>query len=307
MKNVKKPMNLPGNFALIALIFAIATFSVNRAFSQNWGSRTGTGADAYVINSDNSNNWTYLRLQTSNNRAWNILNQGDLKWNYAGNGNHGDVGSTKMRLSSGGNLKIYTNQNNSPQIRLNDGFSISTVFNNKDVVFRNMNQLRFSDVNNWDWNTWAGIAYKNAQKKLIIGGPKSGYFNNNSNAPGIDVIFDGVDGVGIGTNDPGSYKLAVEGKIGARGVDVKVGSWADFVFEEDYALKPLAEVATFIKENKHLPDVPSEAEVLEKGIDIAKMDAILLQKIEELTLYIIELKKEKDAEISELKKALDNR
>ncbi|PKP44946.1 MAG: hypothetical protein CVT95_09970 [Bacteroidetes bacterium HGW-Bacteroidetes-12] len=65
---------------------------------------------------------------------------------------------------------------------------------------------------------------------------------------------------------------------------------------------PLNEVENFITENKHLPDVPSATEVKENGIDLAQMDAILLQKIEELTLYIIELKKEMNKLKEEQKK-----
>lgn len=76
-------------------------------------------------------------------------------------------------------------------------------------------------------------------------------------------------------------------------VDLKT-SWADFVFDENYKLSSLAEVESFIKENKHLPEIPSAEEVKNNGIDLAEMDAKLLQKIEELTLYMIELKKEND-------------
>ena len=68
--------------------------------------------------------------------------------------------------------------------------------------------------------------------------------------------------------------------------------WSDFVFGDNYKLPSLAEVEAYITENKHLPNVPSEAEVLEKGINVADMQAIHQQKIEELTLYIIQLKKE---------------
>ena len=88
-------------------------------------------------------------------------------------------------------LDIHTNQENSPQISLNSGFSISTVFNSNDVVFRNMNQLRFTDGNAWHWDDWAGLTYKTAEKKLIIGGSNSAYFDKNSGAD-IDVVFDGV-------------------------------------------------------------------------------------------------------------------
>ena len=95
--------------------------------------------------------------------------------------------------------------------------------------------------------------------------------------------------VGIGTTNPGSYRLAVEGRIGAREVDVKTSSWADFVFAEDYALPSLDEVDAYIQKHHHLPDVPSEAEVLKEGIHLGEMQKVLLQKVEELTLYTIDL------------------
>ena len=100
--------------------------------------------------------------------------------------------------------------------------------------------------------------------------------------------------VGIGTN-PGIYKLAVEGVLGARAIQVKASSWADFVFEKNYKLRPLKEVETFITANKHLPDVPSCKEIKKEGVNVAEMDAILLQKIEELTLYAIEQNKRMEA------------
>ncbi len=99
--------------------------------------------------------------------------------------------------------------------------------------------------------------------------------------------------IGIGTQDPQS-KLAVNGRITAKEVEVTLIGWSDFVFDNDYRLMPIEELETFIINNKHLPDVPSEQEVKEKGVNLGQMDAILLQKIEELTLYIIELKKEND-------------
>ena len=73
------------------------------------------------------------------------------------------------------------------------------------------------------------------------------------------------------------------------------------MFDQDYALKSLGEVKSFIQENNHLPDVPSEKEVTESGIDLAKMDAILLQKIEELTLYTIKQQSEIEALKAQLK------
>jgi hypothetical protein len=96
--------------------------------------------------------------------------------------------------------------------------------------------------------------------------------------------------VGIGTTNPGS-KLAVNGTITAREVIVDVTLFPDFVFEDSYKLMPLSEVEKFIKKNKHLPEIPSEKEAKAKGIGLGEMQTKLLQKIEELTLYVIEQNK----------------
>jgi hypothetical protein len=108
-----------------------------------------------------------------------------------------------------------------------------------------------------------------------------------------DVLYVTNEGkVGIGTTAPGSYKLAVEGAIGARKVKVtQVQSWADFVFDDDYQLPALQDIETFIKANKHLPDIPDGDEVAKKGIDLAEMNMKLLQKVEEQMLYIINMNK----------------
>jgi hypothetical protein len=94
--------------------------------------------------------------------------------------------------------------------------------------------------------------------------------------------------VGIGTSNPQSL-LSVNGKITATEIEVTLSGWSDFVFKDDYSLKPLKEVDHFIKTNGHLPDVPKESEVLNNGVNLGEMSALLLQKIEELTLYVIEL------------------
>lgn len=95
--------------------------------------------------------------------------------------------------------------------------------------------------------------------------------------------------------------LEVNGKIRTKEVVIEtVNWWSDFVFDKNYKLPSLAEVESHIKEHKHLPDVPSEAEVKENGINVVEMQAKLLQKIEELTLYVIDQQKE----IKELKDEL---
>jgi hypothetical protein len=99
--------------------------------------------------------------------------------------------------------------------------------------------------------------------------------------------------VGIGVTDPGAYKLAVNGGIRAKEVVVETG-WPDFVFADDYQLPALEDVEGFIRANRHLPGIPSEAEVLEHGVKVGEMQSKLLQKVEELTLYTIELQKRHD-------------
>lgn len=108
--------------------------------------------------------------------------------------------------------------------------------------------------------------------------------------------------IGIGTMTTGSHKLAIEGSIGAREIVVETDTWSDFVFDKDYELKDLNEVENFIQENNHLPDIPSEKEVLENGVALGEMDAKLLQKIEELTLYMIEQNKIMKAQNEEIQK-----
>ncbi len=99
--------------------------------------------------------------------------------------------------------------------------------------------------------------------------------------------------VGIGTEEiPEGFLFAVNGKVIAEELQVQLkGDWPDFVFADDYELMSLYEVENYIKQNRHLPNVPSEAQVLENGVNVGEMTSILLQKVEELTLHIIELNK----------------
>ena len=92
--------------------------------------------------------------------------------------------------------------------------------------------------------------------------------------------------IGIGTASP-SYKLDVNGTIRANEIIVNT-TGADFVFAEDYKLRPLSEVKAFITENKHLPEIKSAQEMQENGVGINELQTQLLQKIEELTLYLIQ-------------------
>lgn len=107
--------------------------------------------------------------------------------------------------------------------------------------------------------------------------------------------------VGIGTAAIADHKLAVGGTIIAEKVRVKLQSnWPDYVFQKDYQLPSLEEVKAFIQKNNHLPGVPSAAVVEKEGLDLGNNQAILLKKIEELTLYLIE----QNNQIEEMKKEI---
>ena len=111
--------------------------------------------------------------------------------------------------------------------------------------------------------------------------------------------------VGIGTANPDPlYKLSVLGSIRATKLVVETG-WSDYVFNNNYKLMPLNELEKFVSANKHLPNIPSACEVEEKGLDVGNTQAKQMEKIEELTLYIIEMNKkmqEQNQRIAELEK-----
>ena len=101
--------------------------------------------------------------------------------------------------------------------------------------------------------------------------------------------------------------LNLNGNLAANNITVKAnGNTADFVFEEEYNLRELSEVENFIKTNKHLPDIPSATEMEEQGVNLAEMNKLLLQKVEELTLYSIGLEKARTKEKEE-RRMLENK
>ncbi|MFT5890768.1 MAG: hypothetical protein ACI9Y7_000866 [Dokdonia sp.] len=183
--------------------------------------------------------------------------------------------------SSYSGLKVSINDNNSPNwfdiamARNNGNFSALALAN--DVVFRAAPGLSRLLITNSGYNStvFATGGFGNETERMVIT----------------------VDGnIGIGKSDP-TDKLEVNGRIHARSVKVDLDDWPDYVFLPEYTLPSLQEVAQFIQQNGHLENVPSAEEIVTEGLDLGAMDKILMEKVEELTLYLIE----KDEEIEKIK------
>ena len=124
--------------------------------------------------------------------------------------------------------------------------------------------------------------FSSTPDRLRIGTPTG----SSNSTPSITFFDDG--NVGIGRVNPG-YQLDVEGTIRACEVKVESNSWCDYVFAPDYNLMPLEDVEQYVKNNRHLPGMPSEEEVTSGDLRLGDMQRKQMEKIEELTLYIIEL------------------
>jgi hypothetical protein len=137
---------------------------------------------------------------------------------------------------------------------------------------------------NQDFGMYLGAMYYTDWSMGAVLGTRSGAYD-------FATIFLKNGSVGIGTTNP-QYKLAVNGNIGAQDIIVTNTGWSDYVFQPGYRLPSLSEVNAYIQANHHLPDIPSEAEVKEKGASVGEMQSKLLAKVEELTLHMIQQEKE---------------
>lgn len=123
-----------------------------------------------------------------------------------------------------------------------------------------------------------------AQSNLYLS-PERNKTANNS------IVVTPEGNVGIGKANP-EAKLEVNGRVHAKSVKVDLEGWADYVFEPDYDLPTLTEVEAYVKTYGHLPGVPSEREMVEEGLDVVEANLMLMEKVEELTLYLIQKEKE---------------
>lgn len=193
----------------------------------------------------------------------------------------------------------YFNNNN--YLNGNNEINGTTEYNN-DVTFNNSGSLLMASYRNVNFlnqstdfrcmRTTFGSSTIPSAYSYVAFNDVEVFFNANNK-----IYFDGfVPHLHIGyqkpTGDDADAIFSVDGKMMAKWCKITIHNWADDVFNKDYKLSNLNEVESFIKKNKHLPNIPNEKEVLANGIDLGEMNANLLRKIEEITLYLIELNKE---------------
>jgi len=234
--------------------------------------------------------------------------------------------TTQATLDVNGNVGIGTT---SPEAKFtiseigngwNDGLRINRDASNYLTITEDVTDVR---LKNWGYggilfftsslqavtitnNGNVGIGTAAPAYKLDVNGPINATSLNINGQPvtstqwtaagaGASISYTGKVGIGTPlTNNPNNYSLAVNGTIGAKDVRVEKSSatWPDYVFDKSYDLPSLKELENYIQQHKHLADVPSAKTVEEKGYSLNEMDVILLKKVEELSLYIIQQQKE---------------
>ncbi len=265
----------------IRLIFLIVFVLTNTGYAQN----INLGSDNYIfLHSAGDVNWRFGKDNEHNvnilgygseNRRFRIVNSFNNSELFNVNFSNGNVGigiginSPVERLQVNGNM--FLNQHNPTLFWSGNSLNLTSKDNCIPVVC-----LRGTASYNPRFDMYKAVS---GERTIVLDAGSDCFFNSGN--------------VGIGTTDPKNL-LDVNGTIHAREVKVDLTGWSDFVFHPSYQLKPLTEVEKFIKANGHLHDIPSAAEVEQNGVNVGEMQKKLLQKVEELTLYVIELKKENE-------------
>jgi hypothetical protein len=263
---------------------ALSLKSNNKMFM--WSKRTSGESDALSLFYHNGTTWIwpeYINVQTNGNIGFGTATPREkleVEGNVQVTGDdayvqiHDRLTLQLTNSADNGWTRAFIGQN----IRWNTTTSKWRVDN---TPYNDFSMLRFE--NNGDMGFYTGpVTTSGANYEMDDAGL------HNSKRMNIDP----AGNVGIGTDDTKGYRFAVNGSAIFTSVKVKqYSNWPDYVFQKSYTLQPLSEIEKFVQKYQHLPDVPSAAEVAKDGIDLGDNQAVLLKKIEELTLYIIEQEK----------------
>jgi hypothetical protein len=256
-----------------------------------------------------STSWEFLTLKNTNGTHFRVLGNGNTTLS-------GDISFSQTGRKIG-----FNNGTNRAEIELynptNGNINISNVWTggNADIFIRPDRNVHIRHADDLTTGLFilqsSASSYETTNNKIVFAGTENG---TTANPYGLRKDIQWVVGqeagqhftfrhgtaeteflrissngnVGIGTPNPGSFKLAVNGKIWSQEVNVAMTNpGPDYVFEKDYNLLPLSELETYISQNKHLPEVPSAKEMEAEGLNLKEMNLILLKKVEELTLHLI--------------------
>ncbi|GGG58227.1 hypothetical protein [Epilithonimonas arachidiradicis] len=276
-------------------------------FVTTGGGNTSFGANALMENTTGNNN-TAIGINSMTNNV--------------GGSDNTSVGLNS--LNGGGTLAENTaigfasmaryNATSSDAVAYNTALGVKTLINIKNGNYNTAlgrNALRDLVVGNNNISIGANSAsnLSSGSNNILIGYETTVNTGSISNQLNIGNWIKGNNGtIGIGTSnlpadgiatDGNKYKLYVKDGIKTEKVKVDIAAdngWADYVFAKDYKLMPLKEVENYININGHLPEVPSTEEAIQNGIELKEMNILLLKKVEELTLHLIE----QDKRIGEL-------
>ncbi|MES2747559.1 MAG: hypothetical protein V4648_04225 [Bacteroidota bacterium] len=287
-------------------------FTSGAGYNTYIGQNAGGGASISAPNTGNTNTFVgniagQYNVNGSNNAFFGIQSG----YGNTSGSNNAFFGANSGGNNGGGDGNVF--------IGVNTGSEFGQGDNNCFIGY-NAGQEAIGS-NNIFLGSYSGASYQ-GDNKLMIDVVDSQYPLIWGDFANDQLKFNGKVGIG-GTSTAGfgnypttsggvsvaNYKLFVKGGILTEEVRVNLATaWADYVFDEKYNLKALTEVEQFIAKNGHLPNVPSAKEVKENGIELGEMAKIQQEKIEELTLYVIEQNKinqAQDKEIKEMKAQIE--